>query len=89
MKVLGKRVLVKEEKTEERKSQGGIILTADDRSAYTTPKESVVLAVGDEVKNVKEGDTVLHMPKGGVHVDKEDCVWRFLTLDDIIAVMND
>jgi co-chaperonin GroES (HSP10) len=89
MKVLGKRVLVIEEKTEERKSQGGIILTSDDRSSYTTPKESKVLAVGDEVTNIKEGDTVLHMPKSGVHIDKEDCVWRFLNLDDVIAVMND
>lgn len=87
MKVLGKRVLIEEPKEEERKSQGGIILTSDNRSAYTTPKESKVLAVGDEIKNIKEGDIVLHMPKGGVHIDREDCVWRFLNIDDVIAVM--
>lgn len=88
MKVLGKRVLVIEEKTEERKSQGGIILTSDDRSSYTTPKESKVIAVGDEVTNIKEGDIILHMPKSGVHVDKEDCTWRFVNSEDVIAVMN-
>lgn len=89
MRVLRDYVLIKEEKVEERKSATGIILTADSREAYTTPKESVAISVGPDVKGIKEGDTILHMPKGGVHVDKDDCVWRFLKESDIIAVMND
>lgn len=89
MKVLRDYVLIKEEKTDERKSATGIIMTADSREAYTTPKESVAICVGPDVKGIKEGDTILHMPKGGVHVDRDDCVWRFLKESDIIAVMND
>lgn len=89
MRVLRDYVLIKEEKTTERRSEAGVYLTADSREAYTTPKESVAVCVGPDVKGIKEGDTILHMPKGGVHVDKEDCTWRFLTESDIIAVMND
>lgn len=86
MKVLKDYVLVKEIPETEKKSEGGILLSPD-KIDYATPVSAEVIEVGKDVEEVKVGDTVMYMPKTGIHMQKEDYIWRFLKEEQIIAVL--
>ena len=82
MKTIRDFILVEEAKIEERKSEGGIILSQD-RIDYSKPVKGKVLSIGSEVKEVSVGNTIYYMPKVGVELDpkmlskpKEGCVYR-------------
>lgn len=86
MKVLKDYVLIKEPLNTEKKSESGIYL-GEESVDYSRPITAEVISVGTEVKEVKAGDTVMYMPRQGIHMKQEDCVWRFLKEENIIAVM--
>jgi len=85
MKLLRDYILVEEPSTEE-KSESGLIIKQD-RPNFTSPIEHTVLQVGPDVKDVKEGDTVLYLPRSGVELKKERVNWRFLKEEEIIAIV--
>ena len=68
MKTIKDFILVEEAKIEERKSEGGIILSQD-KTDYSKPTKGKVLSIGSKVTEVSVGDVVYFMPKIGVELD--------------------
>ena len=92
MKTIRDFILVEETKIEERKSEGGIILSQD-RIDYSKPVKGKVLSIGSEVKEVSVGNTIYYMPKVGVELDpkmlskpKEGCVYRVVKEENVIGL---
>lgn len=86
MKVLRDFILVEEPKVEEKKSEGGLILTQD-RPSFTDAVERQVVQVGKDVKEISVGDTVLFISRSGTVVKRPEGDWRILREEDILAVL--
>jgi len=82
-KPLGKRVLVQRTEVEE-KTASGIILVD---SAKEKPNTAVVKAVGSEVTELKEGDTVVFEQFRGTELSLQGEDYLVLELENIIGVM--
>lgn len=94
MKTIRDFILVEEAKIEERKSEGGIILSQD-RIDYSKPVKGKVLSIGSGVKEVEiaVGKTIYYMPKVGVEVDskmisnpKEGYIYRVVKEENVIGL---
>ena len=89
MKTIKDFILVEEAKIEERKSEGGIILSQD-KVDYSKGR---VLSVGSKVTDVSVGDVVYFMPKIGVELDpktihhpKEGYTYRVIKEENVIGL---
>lgn len=82
-KPLGKRVLVQRTQVEEKTASGIIIVD----SAKEKPNTAIVKAVGSEVTELKEGDTIVFEQFRGTEftLDGED--YLVLDIENIIGVM--
>ena len=92
MKTIKDFILVEEAKTEERKSEGGIILSQD-KVDYSKPTKGRVLSIGSKVTEVSVGDVVYFMPKIGVELDpktihhpKEGYTYRVIKEENVIGL---
>ena len=82
-KPLGKRVLVQRTEVEE-KTASGIILVD---SAKEKPNTAIVKAVGSEVTELNEGDTVVFEQFRGTELTLQGEDYLVLELENIIGVM--
>jgi len=82
-KPLGKRVLVKRTEVEE-KTASGIILVD---SAKEKPNTAIVKAIGSEVTELKEGDTIVFEQFRGTELSLEGEDYLVLDIENIIGVM--
>ena len=82
-KPLGKRVLVQRTEVEE-KTASGIILVD---SAKEKPNTAVVKAVGSEVTELKEGDTIVFEQYRGTELSLQGEDYLVLDIENIIGVM--
>ncbi len=81
---LGERVVVK--RKEEKTTKSGILIP---ETTKEKPLEGTVVAVGEEVTNLSEGDTVLFGKYSGsdITIDGEDFI--LLLNEDITGVLED
>lgn len=77
--------IVLEQLEQEEKTKSGIILPD---GAQEKPKMAKVLAVGTEVKEVKEGDTVLYKSYGPDDVKVEGKDYMVAKEEDILAIIK-
>ena len=82
-KPLGKRVLVQRTEVEE-KTASGIILVD---SAKEKPNTAIVKAIGSEVTELKEGDTVVFEQFRGTELTLQGEDYLVLDIENIIGVM--
>lgn len=82
-KPLGKRVLVQRTEVEE-KTASGIILVD---SAKEKPNTAVVKAIGSEVTELKEGDTIVFEQFRGTELSLQGEDYLVLDIENIIGVM--
>ena len=82
-KPLGKRVLVERTEVEE-KTASGIILVD---SAKEKPNTAIVKAVGSEVTELKEGDTIVFEQFRGTEFTLDGVDYLVLEQENIIGVM--
>ena len=92
MKTIKDFILVEEAKIEERKSEGGIILSQD-KTDYSKPTKGKVLSIGSKVTDVSVGDVVYFMPKIGVELDpktihrpQEGYTYRVIKEENVIGL---
>jgi len=85
IKPLGKRLVVKAVKQEE-KTEGGIYLP--ETASKEKPQQGKVTAVGAEFKGVKIGDTVIFAKYGGTEIKIEDEDYLVLGEDDVLGVIE-
>ncbi len=84
MKVVGKKILVKQAKTKE-VSEGGIVMTAD--SIQTLPYGTVE-QIGPDVEGIKPGEVILFEGLTAVPVAiREGCV--LIEEEDILAILEE
>jgi len=83
LKPLGKRVLVQRTEVEE-KTASGIILVD---SAKEKPNTATVKAVGSEVTELKEGDTIVFEQFRGTEFTLNGEDYLVLDIENIIGVM--
>jgi chaperonin GroES len=82
-KPLGKRVLV--ERTEvEAKTASGIILVD---SAKEKPNTATVVAIGSEVTELKEGDSIVFENFRGTELTLEGVDYLILDIENVMGVM--
>jgi len=82
-KPLGKRVLAQRTEVEE-KTASGIILVD---SAKEKPNTAIVKAVGSEVNELKEGDTIVFEQFRGTELSLQGEDYLVLEIENIIGVM--
>jgi len=82
-KPLGKRVLVQRTEVEE-KTASGIILVD---SAKEKPNTAIVKAVGADVTELKEGDTIVFEQFRGTELSLQGEDYLVLDIENIIGVM--
>ncbi len=85
IKPLGKRIVVKALKQEE-KTEGGIYLP--ETASKEKPQQGKVTAVGSEFKGVKVGDTVIFAKYGGTEIKIDDEDYLVLGEDDVLGVIE-
>ena len=84
MKPLGDRVVLKQQEAEE-KTKSGFILTD---SAKEKPQAAVVVSVGPDVDQVKEGDKVIYTEYAGTEVKYQEEEYTIVDQKDIIAIVK-
>lgn len=82
-KPLGKRVLVERTQIEE-KTASGIILVD---SAKEKPNTAKVVAIGSEVTELKEGDTIVFEQYRGTEFTLNGEEYLILDIENIIGIM--
>lgn len=82
-------ILVKEPLEEEKKTAGGIIVSTDNKTSPSDPISNEVVNVGRGVSDVCKGDRVVYLPREGLLIKREDCNYRLLREENIIAVLSD
>ena len=85
IKPLGKRIVVKPFKQEE-KTEGGIYLP--ETASKDKPQQGEVIAVGVDFKGVKKGDTVIFAKYGGTEVEIDNEEYLILGKDDVLAIVE-
>ena len=84
MQPLGDRVVLKQQEAEE-KTKSGIILPD---SAKEKPQAAVVVSVGPDVDQVKEGDKVIYTEYAGTEVKYQEEEYTIVDQKDIIAIVK-
>lgn len=85
IKPLGKRVLIKEVKQEE-VTKSGIVLPGT--ASKEKPIIGEVLAVGDEVSEVKVGEKVIYEKYTGTEVKDGDVEYLLIDMKNVLAIVE-
>ncbi|MDD2233207.1 MAG: co-chaperone GroES [Sphaerochaetaceae bacterium] len=84
IKPLADRVLVKVEQLQEKTASGIIIpQTAQEKTQIGT-----VAAIGDEVKNLKVGQKIMHDKYAGTSVKMDGDEYLILNIKDVLAAID-
>ncbi|MCS7215271.1 MAG: co-chaperone GroES [Thermodesulfovibrio sp.] len=85
IKPLKDRVVVKFSSEELEKTPGGIYVPD---VAKEKPQKGTVIAVGSEVKEVKEGDTVLFDKYAGSKIKVDDVEYLIIKEEEILGIVE-
>ncbi|HJR18712.1 MAG TPA: co-chaperone GroES [Actinomycetota bacterium] len=83
------RILVRKPSDTERSTKGGLLIPATAASVNKRCIWSEVVAVGPNVRAIEVGDSVLHLPEGGLEVEVRGEEYILLRERDIHAVASD
>ena len=84
MKPLGDRVVLRQQEGEEKAKSGSILPD----SAKEKPQAAVVVSVGPDVDQVKEGDKVIYTEYAGTEVKYQEEEYTIVDQKDIIAIVK-
>jgi co-chaperonin GroES (HSP10) len=85
LEVRGQRVLIRAEDQRETQTEGGLIAV----SHHAPDVIGTVMAVGDDVIDVKRGDVVLFTPESGQVMEYAGSRYLVLTEDELLAVWDE
>ncbi|AQW81229.1 co-chaperone GroES [Campylobacter pinnipediorum] len=81
---LGKRVLV--ERVEETKTTASGIIIPD--NAKEKPLNGKVLAIGNEIENIKVEDNIVFAKYSGTEITLDGKTYLVLNLDDVLGIIK-
>jgi len=79
---LGKNLIVQQREAET-KTASGLIVGSPDK-----PNEGTVIAIGEEIKTIKEGDKVMFSTYGGQELKYNKETFLMLKEHDILAIIK-
>ncbi|MGH2726870.1 MAG: GroES family chaperonin [Actinomycetota bacterium] len=83
------RILVRKPSEGERSTKTGLLIPATAASVNKRCIWSEVVAVGPNVRAIEAGDSVLHLPEGGLEVEVRGDEFILLRERDVHAVASD
>ncbi len=86
IKPIGKRVLVKPLKMEE-KTSSGIILPGQGEKEVPNMGEIISVGSGEELKEVSAGDQIVYKRYSGTEIKDGDDKYIILEIEDVLAVV--
>jgi co-chaperonin GroES (HSP10) len=85
MKAIGKYIVIKEVKSENTKTSGGLMLTEENREDIRY-REGQVINIGTDVVGVNNGDIVYYDKHAGHGIEWNDELFHVINLGDIVIV---
>jgi len=86
MKAIGKYIVIKEVKSENTKTSGGLMLTEENREDIRY-REGQVINIGTDVVGVNNGDIVYYDKHAGFKIDIKDFDYKIIKEHDIVIVL--
>lgn len=87
IKPIGKRVLIKPLKAEE-KTMGGIILTSSYSQVDSNMGEIVAIGDSNNMKILKIGDKIIHLDNVGTKIKDGNDEYIIIDFEDIIGIIE-
>lgn len=84
MKVIKSNILCREIKSESPTTKIGGFVVPNDQKDYM---EAEVMSVGEEVKEIKEGDRIYIYPNAGKKIDVHGENYRIINVSEVIIVL--
>ncbi len=86
IKPIGRRILVEETKTQEKRSSGLIIPgNSDDKDI----KYAMVLAIGTDISEISIGDKIIFKKNSGISMEHDGSNYLLLEYDEVLASIKE
>ena len=86
MRAVGKYIVVKELKLDDKKTEGGLILAESQREDIRYRKAEV-LVVGDAVEGLNEKDKIYYDRAAGFNIELDKKVYKIIKEFDVVIVL--
>ena len=86
MKAVGKNLIIQKVEENITKSEGGLLLSKNDRNDIRYV-EAKVISIGDEVVGVKENDTIFYDRHAGHMIEINKDTYQVIRVQDVVVVL--
>jgi len=86
MKAVGRYLIIKKVEENITKSEGGLLLSKNDRSDIRYI-EAQVISIGNEVEGVKEKDIIFYDRHAGHIIELDKITYQVIKLQDVVVVL--
>jgi co-chaperonin GroES (HSP10) len=86
MKAIGRNLIIQKVEENITKSEGGLLLTKNDRNDIRYI-EAKVISIGDEVVGVKENDTIFYDRHAGHMIEINKDTYQVIRVQDVVVVL--
>ncbi len=86
MKAVGRYLIIKKVEENITKSEGGLLLSKNDRSDIRYI-EAQVVSIGSEVEGVKEKDIIFYDRHAGHMIELDKITYQVIKLQDVVVVL--
>tara|TARA_R100001463_G_scaffold83463_4_gene138055 strand:- start:1306 stop:1578 length:273 start_codon:yes stop_codon:yes gene_type:complete len=86
MKAVGRYLVIKKVQENITKSEGGLLLSKNDRSDIRYI-EAQVVSIGNEVEGVKEKDIIFYDRHAGHMIELDKITYQVIKLQDVVVVL--
>nr|ASN63276.1 co-chaperonin GroES [uncultured virus] len=86
MKAIGKNLIIQKVEENITKSEGGLLLTKNDRNDIRYI-EAKVISIGDEVVGIKENDTIFYDRHAGHMIELNKDTYQVIKVQDVVVVL--
>tara|TARA_R100000458_G_scaffold53055_1_gene54997 strand:- start:357 stop:617 length:261 start_codon:yes stop_codon:yes gene_type:complete len=86
MKAVGRNLIIQKIEEVVTKSEGGLLLTKNDRSDIRYI-EANIISVGEEVVGLKEKDKIFYDRHAGHQIEIEKSIYHVIKAQDVVVVL--
>tara|TARA_R110000751_G_scaffold228183_1_gene329856 strand:- start:237 stop:497 length:261 start_codon:yes stop_codon:yes gene_type:complete len=86
MKAIGRNLIIQKIEEVVTKSEGGLLLTKNDRSDIRYIEASII-SIGEEVIGLKEKDKIFYDKHAGHQIEIDNSIYHVIKAQDIVVVL--
>ncbi len=86
MKAVGRFLIVSKEKQQPSKTQGGLLLTENQKEDIRYAKAKVVSA-GDEIIGITENDVIYYDKHAGHQIEFDNVIYQVIKAGDVVVIL--